>query len=200
VGTTASSSITVAETTNINPLLGRVKQRTIAMTPMVAHALKGVEAAMPAEGQDREGRRCARAGLSQRQGQSRVSCQHRQPRFYPLLVACGISEDNDKKDEEGKPIMRAKYGMHTLRHFFASWITEQGFSPKKVQGMLGHNSMQMTYDVYGHLFPSLEDDHAKMAAGELALVKWVVQLPELFGTSRAWDFYSHGRLTTPMDV
>jgi hypothetical protein len=24
----------------------------------------------------------------------------------------------------------------------------------------------MTFDVYGHLFPSLEDDHAKFAAGE----------------------------------
>jgi hypothetical protein len=28
----------------------------------------------------------------------------------------------------------------------------------------------MTFDVYGHLFPSLEDDHAKFAAGELAVV------------------------------
>jgi hypothetical protein len=28
----------------------------------------------------------------------------------------------------------------------------------------------MTFDVYGHLFPSLEDDHAKLAAGELAIV------------------------------
>jgi hypothetical protein len=28
----------------------------------------------------------------------------------------------------------------------------------------------MTFDRYGHLFPSLEDDHAKFAAGELALV------------------------------
>jgi hypothetical protein len=24
----------------------------------------------------------------------------------------------------------------------------------------------MTFDVYGHLFPSLKDDHAKFAAGE----------------------------------
>jgi integrase len=56
---------------------------------------------------------------------------------------------------------KANYGLHTLRHFLASWLIEQGFSPKKVQGMLGHNSMQMTYDVYGHLFPNLEDDHAK---------------------------------------
>ena len=29
---------------------------------------------------------------------------------------------------------------------------------------------QMTFDTYGHLFPSLEDDHAKFAAGELQIV------------------------------
>jgi integrase len=37
-------------------------------------------------------------------------------------------------DEDGKP----KFGMHALRHFFASWAIEQGFSPKKVQAPLGH--------------------------------------------------------------
>jgi integrase len=63
-----------------------------------------------------------------------------------------------------------KYGLHALRHFFASWAIERGFSPKRLQALLGHSSIQMTFDVYGHLFPSLEDDHAKFAAGELALV------------------------------
>jgi hypothetical protein len=29
----------------------------------------------------------------------------------------------------------------------------------------------MTFDVYGHLFPSLEDDHAKFAAGELQITE-----------------------------
>jgi hypothetical protein len=28
----------------------------------------------------------------------------------------------------------------------------------------------MTFDVYGHLFPSLEDDHAKFATGERSLL------------------------------
>jgi hypothetical protein len=28
----------------------------------------------------------------------------------------------------------------------------------------------MTFDTYGHLFPSLEDDHAKFAAGEALLL------------------------------
>jgi integrase len=63
-----------------------------------------------------------------------------------------------------------KYRLHALRHFFASWGIEQGFSPKRLQELLGHGSIKMTYDVYGHLFPTPEDDHARFAAGELALV------------------------------
>jgi len=34
----------------------------------------------------------------------------------------------------------------------------------------GHATMAMTADTYGHLLPDLENDAAKMAAGELALV------------------------------
>jgi integrase len=80
--------------------------------------------------------------------------------FYALQREAGIV------GTDGKP----KYGMHALRHFFASWAIERGFSPKRVQGFLGHSSITMTYDRYGHLFPSLEDDHARFAAGELALL------------------------------
>ena len=36
-------------------------------------------------------------------------------------------------------------------------------------GPLGHATIQMTADVYGHLFPR-SDDRAELAAGELALV------------------------------
>ncbi|MGH7097896.1 MAG: tyrosine-type recombinase/integrase [Stellaceae bacterium] len=80
--------------------------------------------------------------------------------FYALQIKAGIV------DAEGRP----RYGLHALRHFCASWLIEQGFSPKRLQALLGHSSIQMTFDRYGHLFPSLEDDHAKFAAGELALV------------------------------
>jgi Phage integrase family len=50
-----------------------------------------------------------------------------------------------------------KYGLHSLHHFFSSWAIEQGFSPKRLQALLGHSSIQMTFDTYGHLFPSLEE-------------------------------------------
>jgi integrase len=59
--------------------------------------------------------------------------------------------------------------MHRYRHFFASWLIDQGFGPKRVQALMGHSSIQITFDVYGHLFPQ-EDDHERFAAGELALV------------------------------
>jgi len=72
--------------------------------------------------------------------------------------------------ERGLKPLQPKYGLHAYRHFFASWLIERGFSPKRVQALMGHSSIQMTFDVYGHLFPSLEDDHAKFEAGERALV------------------------------
>ena len=94
--------------------------------------------------------------------------------FYPLQIAAGITgpDPSGAVDAGGNPLLKPKYGLHALRHFFASWVIDQGFSPKRVQAMLGHSSIQMTFDVYGHLFPSLEDDHAKMAAGELAVASY----------------------------
>jgi integrase len=56
-----------------------------------------------------------------------------------------------------------------FRHFFASWAIEQGFTPQRLQALLGHSSIQMTFDTHGHLSPSLEDGHAKFAAGELQI-------------------------------
>jgi integrase len=80
--------------------------------------------------------------------------------FCPLQLRCGIV------DEAGAP----KYGFHALRHFTASWFIEQGFSPKRVQTILGHASIAMTFDTYGHLFPTPEDDQRRLAAGELSLI------------------------------
>jgi integrase len=69
-------------------------------------------------------------------------------------------------DAAGEP----KYGLHKLRHFFASWAIEQGFSAMRLQEMLGHSSVKMTFDVYGHLFPSNEDDQARLSEGARTLL------------------------------
>ena len=47
---------------------------------------------------------------------------------------------------------------HDLRHFFASLLISQGFSPKYVCDQLGHSSIQMTFDKYGHLFPRAREE------------------------------------------
>ena len=90
--------------------------------------------------------------------------------FGAVQEKCAMVVDTGRKDKGGSPIMRPKYGMHALRHFCAYWLIEQGFPPKRLQDIMGHDSMRMTFDTYGHLFPDLEDDHAKLAAGELFLV------------------------------
>jgi len=66
-------------------------------------------------------------------------------------------------DKAGKP----KYGLHAFRHFFASWCINprphgRELAAKVAQALLGHSSITMTLDLYGHLFPR-NDDPAELA-------------------------------------
>ena len=135
-------------------------EREIPMSPMVVNALKEWKLGCPRQAGESDGER--RLWLVFPNGNGRVEnhANIANRGFYALQITAGIV------DRAGGP----KYGLHALRHFFASWAIEREFSPKRMQALLGHSSIQMTFDRYGHLFPSLEDDHAKFAAGELAIV------------------------------
>ena len=50
--------------------------------------------------------------------------------------------------------------IHELRHTAASLMINQGADPKLIQSQLGHSSISITYDVYGHLFPDRLDELA----------------------------------------
>ncbi len=57
----------------------------------------------------------------------------------------------------------AKAGMremriHDTRHTFASLLLSGGVSPVYVKEQLGHSSIKMTVDTYGHLIPSSNRD------------------------------------------
>ena len=89
-----------------------------------------------------------------------------QREFVPAQVRAGVVDKN------GKP----KYtGLHALRHFYASWCINRkedgglALPPKVVQHRLGHSSITMTMDTYGHLFPR-GDDGTELAAAEKALL------------------------------
>jgi integrase len=95
----------------------------------------------------------------------------------PAQVAagvCTVAKDADGKvvlDANGEPVREPKYkGLHSMRHFFASWCINRRkdggleLPGKVVQERLGHSSIVMTMDTYGHLFPR-GDDHEELAAG-----------------------------------
>jgi integrase len=69
----------------------------------------------------------------------------------------------------GLPSLR--YRFYDLRHVAASLMIEQGMQPKKVQAIMGHANIQMTYNVYGHLFASPESDQEAMAQIEARLLR-----------------------------
>lgn len=80
--------------------------------------------------------------------------------FKPLMLKCGIV------DREGTP----RFSLHAMRHAAASLFIEQGWPPKKIQTMLGHSSITMTYDVYGHLFHDPAKDVDLMSEMERELL------------------------------
>jgi integrase len=55
-----------------------------------------------------------------------------------------------------------RYGMHAFRHAAASLLIDQGLSPKRIQSFMGHSTISVTFDVYGHLFPDADEDQAVM--------------------------------------
>jgi integrase len=59
-------------------------------------------------------------------------------------------------------VVRAKLDrktrFHDLRHTYAALLIEAGAHPLSVKNRLGHSSIKVTYDRYGHLFPHMEED------------------------------------------
>ncbi len=94
--------------------------------------------------------------------------------LVPAQIAAGVTID--VPGAHGAVVKRAKYpGLHALRHFYASWCINRRadggleLPPKVVQERLGHSTIAMTLDVYGHLFPR-HDDSEELAAAERALL------------------------------
>jgi integrase len=68
-----------------------------------------------------------------------------------------------------KPTQTKYTGMHCLRHFYASWCIDRNLPPKVIQERMGHSSITMTFDRYGHLFPR-KDDTSEMDAAEMMVI------------------------------
>jgi integrase len=100
----------------------------------------------------------------------------------PIEIAAGVTvcaldeAGKPKLDKDGRRIVEPKYpGLHSLRHFYASWCINRKadggleLPAKVVQHRLGHSSITVTLDTYGHLFPR-GDDGAELAEAARALM------------------------------
>lgn len=138
--------------------------RDIPLTPMVINTLREWAKVCPKSG----------LGLVCPNGNGNVeSHTNIIHRFWnPLQINNGMALDTGKKDEAGQPIMAAKFGLHSLRHAAASlFIAHLGWTPKRVQTVLGHSSIRMSYDLYGHLFEDRENDSQALEKLEAAVVQ-----------------------------
>jgi integrase len=89
--------------------------------------------------------------------------------FEPAQIVAGITvpvldaKGKPVRNDDGKPVVAAKYALHALRHFYASWCINRRADGglelpiKMVQERMGHSTINLTADVYGHLFPSKDD-------------------------------------------
>ena len=132
-------------------------ERSVPLTPIVANTLKEWKLACPKG----EGDIVFPTGAGKVEHHSNIV--HRG--LEPAMIKAGVTVEG-----------RAKYtGLHALRHFYASWCINRRVDgglelpPKVVQERLGHSSITMTMDVYGHLFPR-GDDRAELEAAELSLM------------------------------
>ncbi len=158
--------------------LGRPKsgsgERAVPLTPMVVSTLREWKLKCPK----------GKLGLVFPNPKGEVEYLYNIVRMglIPAQIAAGVTaplldkKGEPAKDEEGKPLLTAKYtGLHALRHFYASWCinarVDGGLElpPKVVQERLGHSTIAMTLDTYGHLFPR-HDDSEELAAAERVLL------------------------------
>jgi integrase len=118
-------------------------RRDIPLTPMVVNALKQWK--------------LVNGGyelvFANRRGRVNPHTNFLRQVWKPLQQACGIGH----------------YEFHSLRHAAASLLIELGWAPKRIQAVMGHSSITMTFDRYGHLFPQ-SDIAADMKRLQAAVV------------------------------
>lgn len=97
--------------------------------------------------------------------------------WIPLMTAADlvdpvIDPETGKQEIDSKtrkPKVAPHFTPHSLRHAFASLHIERGIQPKQLQVMMGHSSIQMTMDTYGHLWKDTEAEQALAIAVEQQL-------------------------------
>ncbi|HVA15098.1 MAG TPA: site-specific integrase [Stellaceae bacterium] len=157
---------------NMGPPKSNAGRRDVPMAPLVARTMKEWKLACPVTELDL-------VFPAQSGGIVTNGTIHR--RCWALLQkACGLVENMPRLDKAGAPVLDKagnpiidavpKYTFHALRHAAASLFIEEGWTPKRLQKVLGHSTISMSMDTYGHLFSDPDGDARAMAGIEARLL------------------------------
>lgn len=92
-------------------------------------------------------------------------------KFFPLQIRAGVCDPvmengKPKLDAKEQPLMEPRFGFHHLRHAAASAWIKQRIDLKRLTVWMGHSSVQITLDTYGHLMADASGDAALVAAAQ----------------------------------
>jgi integrase len=151
------AAVTISQRADAAGVIGHPKSaaghRTIPLPPSVVKALKAWKLACPPNDLG-----LVFPSVGRHEGQAgRVM-----PYPYTAKNVLGPVLTAAKLDGKG-------YTLHDFRHAAASLWIEQRVAPKRVQAWMGHSSIQVTFDTYGHLFDAADRDAIVASAIEAEL-------------------------------
>ena len=162
----AAGTLSIKQRADARSIIGKCKSkaayRTIPLAAPVVVALKTWKLRCPAN----EGALAFPNGA----GRPHHPNNLREYLWTPILIAIGAAIDTSRKDRKGKTVYDLRYGLHHLRHACASRWIKQKIDLKRLTTWLGHSSVQITLDVYGHLIKDEQEDAAIVSAANAELI------------------------------
>jgi integrase len=67
-----------------------------------------------------------------------------------------------RADDAWRQVKLQRITLQEFRHVAASAMIRAGVNAKALSTFMGHSSISVTFDVYGHLFPGSEDEAAEL--------------------------------------
>jgi integrase len=71
--------------------------------------------------------------------------------------------------------------LHAARHTFASILIDAGVNAKAITTYMGHASITVTFDLFGHLMPGNEDEAAALVDAYLERANTAARLANVVG-------------------
>ncbi|MEM7236215.1 MAG: site-specific integrase [Pseudomonadota bacterium] len=136
----------------IGPVKTRAGRRRVELAAQVTDMLFGWRARCPASELD--------LVFPTATGRPIFANNLRQDCWLPVLREAGLTYWTEVK---GRDVERPRYTPHALRHYYASKLIDKKKDAKFIQERLGHSSIEITFNVYGHLMKDREAAHRQTA-------------------------------------